>query len=95
MCLGCDFFPLYRTCVKHDELLYGNATTDKLIIHSCDSVTGSTSEQSKAKWLLLVKTSDKYADKDGLLWELPAAINLLYTLIINIKTNNGSINGAS
>ena len=39
--------------------------------------------------------SDKYADKYGLLWELPAAINLLYTLMINIKTNDGLINGTS
>ena len=45
---------------------------------------GSTSEQAKVKWLLLVRTSDKYADKDGL-WELPAAINLLHTLMKNIK----------
>ena len=42
-----------------------------------------------------MRTSDKYADKDGLLWELPAAINLLYTLTINIITNDGLINGAS
>ena len=94
MCVGCDIFPLCRTCVKHNELLYVNATTEKLI-HSCDSVTGSTSEQAKDKQLLLVRTSDKYADKDGLLWELPAAIILLYTLMINIKTNDRLINGAS
>ena len=31
----------------------------------------------------------------GLLWELPAAINLLYTLMINIKTNDQLINDAS
>ena len=63
------FFPLCRTCVKHNELLYRNATIGKIIIHSCDSVTGSTSKQAKAKQLLLVRTSGKYADKDGLLWE--------------------------
>ena len=84
-----------QNIVKHNELLYRNATTEKLTIHSCNRVTGSTSEQAKAMWLLLVRTSDKYTDKDGLLWELPAAINLLYTLMINIKTNDGLINGAS
>ena len=92
---GVTFFPLCRTCVKHNELLYSNATTEKLIIHSCDSLPGSTSEQAKTKWLLLVRTSDKYADKDGRLWELPVAINLLYTLTMNIKTNDGLMNGAS
>ena len=73
----------------------GNATTEKLIIHSCDSVTGSISEQAKANWLLLVRISDKYTDKDDLLQKLPATINLLYTLAINIKTNDGLLNAAS
>ena len=66
-----------------------------LFIHFCYSVTRSTLEQTKAKQLLLVRTSNKYADKEGLLQELPATINLLYTLMINIKTNDGLINGTS
>ena len=54
----------------------------KHIIHSFDGTSGTTSKQAKAKHLLLVETSEKYTNTNGLLQELPAAIDLIYTIII-------------
>ena len=82
-------------CPKHNDMLYNNTVTEKGIIHSCDAISGSTSEQAKAKCLILVEMSEKYADKNGLLCELLASIDLIYAITINIKTDDGLSNGAA
>ena len=42
----------------------------------------------------MVKTGTKYADTNGLLHILPAALELLYTVTVNINTTDRLINGA-
>ena len=69
--------------------------TEKVLANSCDVINGSTSEQTKAKCLILVEMPEKYADKKGLLHEQPASKDLIYTITINIKTDDGLINDAA
>ena len=42
----------------------------------------------------MVKAGTKYAETNGLLRILPAALELLYTVTVNINTTDGLINGA-
>ena len=42
----------------------------------------------------MVKAGTKYADTNGLLRILPAVLELLYTVTVNINTTDGLINGA-
>ena len=42
----------------------------------------------------MVKAGTKYEDTNGLLCILPAALELLYTVTVNINTTDGLINGA-
>ena len=95
MSTACHFFPLHETCRKHNEMLYQNAITQKLIIHSYDIVHSSISENARTKCLLMVKSAAKYADNNGLMRTLPTAINLVYAITVNIKTDDGLINGAT
>ena len=74
---------------------YQNAITQKLIIHSYDTVHSSISENARTKCLLMVKSAAKYANKNGLIRTLPTAINLVYAITVNIKTDDGLINGAT
>ena len=76
-------------------MLYQNAITQKLIIHSYDIVHSSISENTRTKCLLMVKSAAKYADYNGLMRTLPTAINLVYAITVNIKTDDGLINGAT
>ena len=43
----------------------------------------------------MVKAGTKYADTNGLLHILPAALELLYTVTVNINTTDGLIKVAS
>ena len=88
------FFPLRETCRKHNEQLYESASSQKLLIHCVDNVISSVSQEGKNKCLLMVKAGTKYADTNGLCI-LPAALELLYTVTVNINTTDGLINGAS
>ena len=78
------FFPLHETCRKHNEQLYESASSHKLLIHCVDNVISSVSE-----CLLMVKAGAKYADTNGLLCVLPAALELLYAVTVNINTTDG------
>ena len=49
----------------------------------------------KQKCKLYVKTSNKYAEKNGLLRTLNAAVGSVYTTSVNIKTDDGLINGVT
>ena len=42
----------------------------------------------------MVKAGAKYADTNGLLHVLPAALELFYAVTVNINTTDGLINGA-
>ena len=42
----------------------------------------------------MVKAGAKYADTNGLLHVLPAALELFYAVTVNINTTEGLINGA-
>ena len=64
-------------------------------IHAYDFVTGNPSEKVKQRCKLCVKTSNKYDEKNGLLRTLNAAVGLVYTISVNIKTDDGLINGAT
>ena len=76
-------------------MLYQNAITQKLIIHSYDNVHSSISENARTNCLLMVKSAAKYADSNGLIRTLPTAINLVYAINVNIKTDDGLINVAT
>ena len=89
------FFPLKITTINHNEIMYVNAENEKMSIHAYDFVTGNPSEQVKQKCKLYVKTSNNYTEKNGLLRTLNAAVGLLYTTSVNIKTDDGLINGAT
>ena len=88
------FFPFHETCRKHKEMLYQNEITQKLIIYSYNIVHSSISENARTKCLLMVKCAAKYADNNGLIRTLPTAINLVYAINVNIKPDDGLINGA-
>ena len=87
------FFPLHETCRKHNEQLYESASSEKLLIHCVDNVISSISLEGK-KSLLMVKAGAKYTDTNGLLRILPAALELLYAVTVNINTTDWLINGA-
>ena len=89
------FFPLKITTRNHNEFIYVNTDSEKMAIHAYDFVTGNPSEKVKQKCKLHVKTSNKYFEKNGLLRTLNAAVGLVYTTSVNIKTDDGLINGAT
>ena len=89
------FFPLNITAKKHNEYIYMNSNTVKMNILAYDFVTGNPSEKAKEKARLFVSTSSKYSDVLGLLRNLKAAVGLPYTISVNIKTDDGLINGAA
>ena len=88
-------FPLKITTRNHNEGIYVNADSAKMAIHAYDFVTGNPLENVKQKCKLHVKTSNKYIEKNGLLRTLNAAVGLVYTTSVNIKTDDGLINGAT
>ena len=53
-----------------------------------------THHETKQKCKIHVKTSKKYIEKHGLLKKLNAAVELAYITSVNIKTDDGLINGA-
>ena len=92
---ACHFFPLKITTINHNEFIYVNTNSEKMAIYAYDFVTGNPSEKVKQKCKLHVKTSNKYIEKNGLLRTLNAAVGLVYTTSVNIKTDDGLINGAT
>ena len=64
-------------------------------IHVYDFVTDNPSGKVKQKCKQCGKTSNKYDEKNGLLRTLNAAVGLVYTISVNIKTDDGLINGAT
>ena len=89
------FFPLKITTINHNEIMFVNSENEKMSIYAYDFVTGNPSEKMKQKCKLYVKTSNKYAEKNGLLRTLNAAVGSVYTTSVNIKTDDGLINGAT
>ena len=72
-----------------------NTDSEKMVIHAYDFVTGNPSDKVKQKCQLHMKTSNKYFEKNGLLRTLKAAVGLVYTTSVNIKTDDGLISGAT
>ena len=89
------FFPLKTTVRNHNEAIYANADSEKMAIHAYDFITGNPSDEAKQKCKIHVKTSKKCIEKHGLLRKLNAAIGLAYIISVNIKTDDGLINGAT
>ena len=75
--------------------MFVNSENEKMSIYAYDFVTGNPSEKMKQKCQLYVKTSNKYAEKNGLLRTLNAAVGSVYTTSVNIKTDDGLINGTT
>ena len=74
MCPLHDTSFLSVTCRKHNDMLYENAVSEKLIVPPCDAV------QSQTEGMLMVKSAAKYADNHGILRIIPAAIDLVYAI---------------
>ena len=90
---ACHFFPL-KTTVRNHEAIYASADSEKMVIHAYDFITGNPSDEAKQKCKIHVKTSKEYIEKHGLLRKLNAAIGLAYITSVNIKTDDGFVNGA-
>ena len=91
---ACHFFPLKTTVRNHNEAIYASADSENMAIHAYDFITGNPSHETNQKCTIHVKTSKKYIDKHGLLRKLNAAVGLAYITSVNIKTDDGLINGA-
>ena len=88
------FFPLKTTVRNHNEAIYVSADSEKMAIHAYHFINGKPSHEAKQKCKIHVKTSKKYIEKHGLLRKLNAAVGLAYITSVNIKTDDGLINGA-
>ena len=88
------FFPLKTTVRIHNEAIYASADSEKMAIHAYDFITGNPSDEAKQKCKIHVKTSEKYIEKHGLLRKLNAAVGIAYITSVNIKTDDGLMNGA-
>ena len=88
------FSPLKTTVRNHSEAIYASADSEKMAIHAYDLITGNLSHKAKQKCKIHVKTSKKYIEKHGLLRKLNAVVGLAYITSVNIKTDDGLINGA-
>ena len=75
--------------------IYATTVSEKLDIHALDFVTGNPSEKVKQKTKLCIATSPKHFERHGLLRVLKAGVGLGYMISINIKTDDGLINGAT
>ena len=88
------FFPVKTTVRNHNEAIYASADSEKMAIHAYDFITGNPSNEAKQKCKIHVKTPKKYIEKRGVLRKLNAAVGLAYITSVNIKTDDGLINGA-
>ena len=79
---------------NHNEAIDASADSEKMAIHAYDFIAGNPSDEAKQKCKILVKTSKKYIEKHGSLRKLNSAVGLAYITSINIKTDDGLINGA-
>ena len=86
--------PLKTTVRNHTEAIYASADSEKMAIHAYDFITGNPSHEAKQKCKIHVKTSKRYIEKHCLLRKLNAAVGLAYITSVNIKTDDGLINGA-
>ena len=80
---------------KHNETVYLNSTSEKVEIQAHHLISGSPSVEAREKCLLVVKTAAKYCEVQGLQRVLKIAVGLAYTTSVNIKTDDGLINGAT
>ena len=91
------FFPLKTTARNHNEAVYTSADSEKMAIHAYNfniPTAGNPSDEAKQKCKIHVKTSKEYIEKHGLLRKLNAAVGLANIMSVNIKTDDGLINGA-
>ena len=88
------FFPLKDSARKHNEKVYLNCCSEKLEIQADHVISGNPSEEAREKCLLVVKTAAKYGEVLGLQRVLKVGVGLAYTTSVNIKTDDGLINGA-
>ena len=91
---ACHFFPLKTTVRNHNEAIYASADSEKMAIHAYDFITGKPSDEAKQKCKIHVKTSKKYIAKHDRLRKLNAAVGLAHITSVNVKTDDGLINGA-
>ena len=80
---------------KHNETVYINCGSEKLEIQADHVISGNPSEEAREKCLLVVKTVAKYSKVLGLQRVLKVGVGLAYTISVNIKTDDGLINGAT
>ena len=80
---------------EHNKTVYLNCEAEKIEINADHLVSGNPSKDAREKCMLLVKTAPKYCEVHGLQRILKACIGLAYTTSVNIKTDDGLINGAT
>ena len=89
------FSPLKGSARKHNERVYLNCGSEKLEIQADHVTSGNPSEEARGKCLLIVKTAAKYSEVLCLKRVLKVGVGLAYTTSVNIKTDDGLINGAT
>lgn len=88
------FFPLKVQCQRHNDKIYSMAKTEKKQIE-CHDVVLNVHANRQEKYLSIVQNMKNYNEQQGLLHILPVAVGLIYLLTVNLKTDDGLINGAS
>ena len=86
------FFPLRKQCQEHNDNIYNMAKTEKQVIEFHDVVLNVKASQQE-KYLAIVQHSKSYNDQKGLLHLLHVAIDLIFILTVNLKTDDGLISG--
>ena len=86
------FFALRKQCQEHNDTIYNIAKTEKQVIKSHDVVLNVKTSQQE-KYLTIAQHSKLHNDQKGLLYILHVAVDLIFILTMNLKTDDGLING--
>ena len=89
------FLPLKDSARKHNETVYFKCGSEELEIQADHVISGNPSEEAREKCLLGVKMAAKYSEVLGLQRLLKVGVGLAYTTSVNVKTDDGLINGPS
>ena len=79
---------------KHSETVYLSCGSEKQEIQADHVIYGNPSEEAREKCLLVFKTAANYSQVLCLQRVLKVGVGLAYTTSVNIKTDDGLINGA-
>ena len=82
------------SAIKHNKTVYLNCGSEKLEIQADHVISGNQSKEARKKCLLVVNTATKYSEVLHLQRVLKVGVGLAYTSV-NVKTDDGSINGAT